>query len=466
MGNAVLIIEDEARLARNIRAYLELHGFQAQASASAEEGLRLLERFSADGIVLDLQLPGMNGLEALARIRQLHPRAKTVMVTGHGSIEAAVEAMRTGAYDFLTKPVSLAKLKLLLEGALGEPERDGGRPHDARPERQGPGVLLGESEGMRAVRRRIQQVLEAERAVPDDPPAVLITGETGTGKELVAHALHYSGSRSAGPFVKLNCAALPAQLVESELFGHEPGAFTDARTRKPGLLEAAAGGTLFLDEVVELDLGAQAKLLRVLDEKVARRLGSIRDYPTSARTIAATNRPLEVEVQEGRFRADLYFRLRIVELHAPPLREREGDVLLLARHFLAVHGTRYGKRNLRMSEAVEQVFLGHRWPGNVRELRNVIEEVVLLTRHDIIQSEDLRLCTVLALPPEERAPAERCHVCSDFPCEGLRLQDVERDLLLKALRQTAWNVSRAARLLGISRDTLRYRMEKFGLSDE
>jgi DNA-binding NtrC family response regulator len=467
MGGAILIIEDETRLAKNIRAYLELNGFTAQVTGSAEEGLGLLGKLTPDGVLLDFQLPGMNGLEVVARIREVDPRIKTIMMTGYGSIELAVEAMRAGAYDFLTKPLSLAKLKLLLDRAIGDEQRDRTPSSSQEREARGVGGLLGESEGVRALRRRIEQVLEAEGyLVQSDLPAVLITGETGTGKELVAHALHYGGSRAAGPFVKLNCAALPAQLVESELFGHERGAFTDARARKQGLLEAADGGTMFLDEVAELELGAQAKLLRVLDEKVARRLGSVRDYQTNARIIAATNRALESELQEGRFRADLYFRLRILELHVPPLRERNGDVLLLARHFLGVHGARYGKPGLRMSEEAERMLLGHRWPGNVRELRNVIEQVVLLARHDVIRPDDLSLCTVMGLPPEERVATADCCACADFPCAGLKLGDVERDLLLKALRQTSWNVSRAARLLGISRDTLRYRMEKFELAQD
>jgi transcriptional regulator with GAF, ATPase, and Fis domain len=265
-------------------------------------------------------------------------------------------------------------------------------------------------------------------------------------------------------FVELNCSTLSAHLVESELFGHERGAFTDARERKPGLVEAADGGTLFLDEVAELELGVQAKLLKLLEEKVARRLGSVRDYRVNVRIIAATNRSLEEAVRDGKFRADLYFRIRVVGIHIPPLRHRNGDVLLLASRFLEMHGARYGKGNLRFSPEVEGMFRSHHWPGNVRELRNVIEQAVLLARREVIQPEDLSLCTALALPVSDRGESARCESCADQPCEGMKLEKVERDMLLKALRQAGWNVSQAAGMLGISRDTLRYRIEKYNLT--
>jgi DNA-binding NtrC family response regulator len=464
MAAATLIIEDECTLAKNMRTYLERSGFEVQVAASAEEGLQLLESFKPDSVLLDFQLPGMNGLELLGRIREFDPRIKLIMMTGHGSIELAVEAMRAGAYDFLTKPVSLAKLKLLLERALGEERRDEVLSYYQKREAEGLDRLVGESEAMRALKRRIHQVLEAERSLTEgDAPAVLITGETGTGKELVAHALHFAGARAARPFVELNCAALPAHLVESELFGHERGAFTDARERKPGLLEAAEGGTLFLDEVGELEQGVQAKLLKVLEEKAARRLGSLRDYRVNVRIVAASNRSLEQGVREGKFRPDLYFRLRIVELFVPPLRDRNGDVLLLARHFLELHGARYGKRSLRFSAEVEGKFLSHRWPGNVRELRNTIEQAVLLARTGLILPEDLSLCTALGSPVDQPFESQLPGAPA-FPSEGVKLEEVERDLLVKALRQTSWNVTQAAKLLGISRDTLRYRIEKFNLA--
>jgi two-component system, NtrC family, response regulator AtoC len=261
------------------------------------------------------------------------------------------------------------------------------------------------------------------------------------------------------PFVEINCTAIPAQLLESELFGHERGAFTDARERKLGLVETAEGGTLFLDEIGDMDLALQSKLLKLLEERSVRRVGSLRDQKVNVRIITATHRSPEALVHAGSFRSDLFFRLRIVQLHVPPLRERGGDILLLARHFLATHGARYNKANLRLSPTVERLLVAHRWPGNVRELRNVIEQAVLLAQGELIDADQLNLSAVLG--PE---PADAAAAAPRAEQDNLRLDKVERDLLLKALETAEWNVTRAAKLLGVSRDTLRYRMEKFQLS--
>ena len=465
LSPAVLVVEDEATLAKNICTYLQRSGFEARSAGDGEQAFALLESFRPEALILDFNLPGIDGLEVLRRVLQTDGHLKVIMLTGHGSVELAVEAMKAGAYDFLTKPVSLSKLKLLLEKALGEQQRDRTLSYYQGREAAALAELIGESAAMCRLKARINQLLEAERHLAGGaPPAVLILGETGTGKELVARAIHFAGPRADQPFVELNCAALLAQLVESELFGHERGAFTDARERKPGLMEAAGGGTLFLDEVAELDPAVQVKLLKVLEEKTARRLGSVRDYPVAARIVAATNQSLETRVREQRFRSDLYFRLRVMELQVPPLRERDDDVLLLARRFLALHGARYGKPSLRFSPGVEAMLRNHRWPGNVRELRNAVEQAVLLAVREEIRPEDLSLCTALALPVEERGRSEVCQSCEDFPCETMRLEEMERDMLLRALRQASWNVTHAARVLGISRDTLRYRIEKYSLT--
>jgi two-component system response regulator AtoC len=409
-------------------------------------------------VLLDLCLPGMDGLAALARFRAADPKLTVIMITGHGSVETAVEAMKAGAYDFLTKPVALSKLTLLLEKALGDERREQALSYLQRraAAQSNLETLLGESEPMRALKRKLAQVLDAERRLSDaDAPAVLIHGETGAGKEVLARALHFAGPRAENPFVEINCASIPAELLESELFGHERGAFTDARERKLGLVETAAGGTLFLDEIGDMELGLQAKVLKLLEEKSVRRLGSVRDQKVNVRIMAATHRDLAALVQAQRFRSDLYYRLRIVELTVPPLRSRGDDILLLARHFLAAHAARYGKGELRFSPEVARLLAAHRWPGNVRELRNVIEQAVLLASAPVIGVSELSLSAVnsAAMPPEIE-PAQ----------EGSRLERVERDLLLQALQTTQWNVSRAARLLGVSRDTMRYRMEKFQLA--
>ncbi|MFZ5510834.1 MAG: sigma-54-dependent transcriptional regulator [Pseudomonadota bacterium] len=461
MAYAILIIEDEATLAKNIVTYLQRYGYEARAAMSAEEGLAQIDSYKPDVVLLDFHLPGMNGLELVARLRRSDAHLPVIMITGHGSVELAVEAMKAGAYDFLTKPVSLGKLKLLLEKALGEERKDQAlsyyRSRDASD--AGMDKLLGESEATRALRQKLAQLLDAERKLRDaDAPAVLITGETGSGKEVVARTLHFCGPRRDKPFVELNCASIPPQLLESELFGHERGAFTDARERKLGLVETADGGSLFLDEIGDMDLGLQAKLLRLLEEKTVRRVGSVHDRKVNVRIIAATHRPLEALMREGRFRSDLFFRLRVVELAVPPLRSRGDDILLLARHFLALHGARYGKPGLRFSPAAERLLLRHPWPGNVRELRNVVEQAVLLVQDDVIEPDELNLWSAAPVAAEAGD--------AGFPDSGIDLDAVERELLQRALIKTGWNVTRAARLLGLSRDTLRYRIEKFRLAPD
>ena len=468
MGAAVLIIEDEATLAKNMSQYLARYGHNVMTADTAESGLTAMESFKPDLVLLDFHLPGMDGMAALAKLRGMAPGLPVIMITGHGTVELAVEAMKAGAYDFLTKPVSLAKLRILVERALGETRREETLSYFQRREAAQGNLdsLLGDSRVMAALKARILQQTEAERRLSDgDAPAVLVLGETGTGKELVARALHYAGPRRDQPFVEINCAAIPAQLLESELFGHERGAFTDAKERKLGLVETAAGGTLFLDEIGDLDLGLQAKLLKLLEEKTVRRLGSLRDQKVDVRIVAATHRPLEQHVRDGKFRADLYFRLRIVQFALPALRERADDVLLLARHFLKLHGTRYGRNNLILSGASQAQLLRHRWPGNVRELRNLMEQAVLLASGSVVGPEHLHL-SPLDLAEDEVLPAAREQSSSPGPCGGSRLEDVERGLLEKALRETQWNVTQAARQLGISRDTLRYRIEKYRLAAE
>jgi DNA-binding NtrC family response regulator len=319
---------------------------------------------------------------------------------------------------------------------------------------------------MQALKSTIRQLLDAEKGMRDgELPAVLITGETGTGKELVARALHFDGVRHSHPFVELNCAAIPTQLLEAELFGYERGAFTDARERKIGLAEAADGGTLFLDEIGDIELGLQGKLLRLLEEKTVRRLGSIRDYRANVRIVAATNRPLEQLVQESKFRPDLYFRLRIIQLALPPLRDRGEDILRLAELFLSLHSARYGKKQLRFSPEAERALQTYVWPGNVRELRNVIEQTVLLINGEVIEPAHLTFCATLGTPLAAREATAPSPADPAQPGEGSKLEQVERDLLIQALKTTSWNVTQAAKLLGLSRDTMRYRIEKYGLSD-
>jgi two-component system response regulator AtoC len=315
-------------------------------------------------------------------------------------------------------------------------------------------ALVGESAAMRSLRELIRTIATTEPADFSPVAPVLVLGETGTGKELVARACHQTGPRSKAPFVEINCAALPAHLIEGELFGHERGAFTDAQTRKIGLIEAADGGTLFLDEIGELDLGLQAKLLRVLENLRVRRLGALTDRQVNVRIIAATNRDLDEQVQAGKFRADLMYRLKVFQIHIAPLRERATDIPLLAQHFLAQLAARYARPELCLDSRALTALVQYPWPGNVRELRNVLERAVLLQRSGVLAAEDL------ALPAQRPMPASPR---TSTPPVGASLESVEREHLLQALHASNWNVTQAARRLGISRDTLRYRMERHGL---
>jgi DNA-binding NtrC family response regulator len=467
MTQSLLLIEDEPTLAKNICAYLVRYDYDVRIATTAEAGLAELDAFKPDIIVLDFNLPGMNGIEALAKIRAIDRQIKVIMLTGHGSIDLAVEAMQAGAYHFISKPIELAKLRVLLEKAVQDEHRDQALSYYQRKVGTDAGMqtILGESAAIQALRRKIRQIGDAEQSLKDaDAPAVLISGETGTGKELVARALHFNGPRRDKPFVEINCASIHQNLLESELFGHERGAFTDARERKFGLFETAEGGTLFLDEIGDMDLALQARVLKVIEDKNVRRLGSTRDQHVNVRILAATHRSLEQQVRDGKFRSDLYFRLRIVQIAVPPLRERGDDALFLAKHFLALHGARYGRAGMAFDQSAEDMLRLHPWPGNVRELRNIVEQAVLLAASPLIDAEHLNLCSPQVFLAKDEPARAASDESRNFPGEGVELAAVERDLLVRALTHTAWNVTHAARLLGLSRDTMRYRIEKFGLT--
>jgi two-component system, NtrC family, response regulator AtoC len=463
MSRAILIIEDEAVLAKNIKTYLERHEYEVVAAATGEEGLEKLEAFLPDVVVLDYQLPKMNGLEVLTRLRDKSPDTKVIMITGHATVEVAVQAMKSGAYDYLSKPVVLSELKLLVDRALGQERVE--KTLNYLQTRQASvsdlKALLGESPQMLDLKEKIKRLVTAEFSLSDnDLPAVLITGETGTGKEVVARAVHFEGPRKRRPFVELNCASIPSHLLEAELFGYERGAFTDARERKYGLMEAAEGGTLFLDEIGELELPMQIKLLKVLEEKKVRRLGGLRENRIDFRIIAATNQDLPQRVQEGKFRSDLYYRLRMMHLSLPPLRARDGDILPLAQAFLAMHGARYRKPDLYFSPDAEQRLLSWHWPGNVRELRNMLEQIVLMAQGNAITADEILFPR---FAPADDAPPVTTAFASLPVNKELNLEGMERQYLVTALEQSGWNVTQAAKMLGLSRDTLRYRMEKFNL---
>ncbi len=486
-GRAALIVDDEVTLARNIAMYLERLGWVTQVAGSAEEALAVYPALRPDVVLLDHNLPGKTGLQALSELRAADSHACVVLMTGYGSIDLAVSAIKQGAADYLAKPLALSELKLLLERLLAQHRLESTVDYyRGREAALGSGIdkLLGASAPMVALRQRMATLAEAERRLTDaDAPTVLIEGETGTGKELVARALHFGGPRANKPFIELNCGALPPQLVEAELFGYEKGAFTDARQRKIGLVEAAEGGTLFLDEIAEADAATQVKLLKLLEDRRFRRLGGLREHQANVRIVCATHRSLEQMVRAGQFRADLYFRLRIVQIQVPSLRERGGDVLFLAQHFLSHHARRYGRPAPSVTAEGAQLLASHPWPGNVRELRNAMEQVLMLAPGDAVGQRELAFIVAAHCAAPNAAVAPGASPDSGFGALGgsptgpgggqaleamgsllgegdLNLERAERHLIDTALKRTGDNVTQAAKLLGISRDTLRYRLER------
>jgi two-component system, NtrC family, response regulator AtoC len=456
MSIAVLIVEDEALLAKNIQRFLLKDGYDVRLAGTVRDAAAAMDTFQPDVVLLDYHLPDGSGLVLLEQLTASHQGSRVIFMTGHSSIELAVEAMKSGAADFITKPLVLEELKLQIQKLSGDQKKDEALSYyrDKQAKRGRLEAIFGQSSAMMKLKSQVSALLDAEQNLTEGlPPPVLVTGETGTGKQLVARALHFDSKRHKAPFIELNCAALPEHLVESELFGHERGSFTDAKERKMGLFEAADGGTLFLDEVGELSLATQAKLLKALEDGKIRRLGSVREQAVSVRVVAATNRNLPLMISQGLFRSDLYFRMHMLEFVVPPLRERNGDVLLLARHFLGHMGEKYKRANLRLSEEAQRALAQYSWPGNVRELRNLMERAVLLSKGHVID------CSVLSFP--ESVPDSAGDMVEIGNGKGL--MDVERELLVSALSKTNWNVSEASRMLGISRDTLRYRIEKFAL---
>ena len=458
----LLIIEDEMVLAKNLAKFFEKAGYLVEVSHDGLTGVQTALRIQPDVVIVDFQLPGMDGLEVIRALRKQDDPPRIVMVTGHASVTLAVEAMKAGSMDLLTKPVTLQSLKEVVERALAE--RGERRALDYYRQRDAQSAsldaLVGESQAMQNLRDLIRNISAIEPADLSPAAPILILGETGTGKELVAKACHQTGPRAKAPFMEVNCAALPAHLIEGELFGFEKGAFTDAHARKVGLIEAADGGTLFLDEIGELDLGLQAKLLRVLENLRVRRLGALTDRQVNVRIVAATNRDLDAQVREGNFRADLMYRLKVFQIQIPSLRARAGDIPVLAAHFLAQLANRYARKALLIGDDAMAALQAHDWPGNVRELRNVLERAVLLKHSGVLEARDLML---VSEPRPAAAMVAGGASASATPALPVSLDALEREHLQKALAQCNGNVTQAAKILGISRDTLRYRMERHGL---
>jgi DNA-binding NtrC family response regulator len=463
MPPLVLVVEDETILADSIAIYLERHAYATAVAHSGEEAARLIEKASPDVAVVDIKLPGIDGLEVLRRLREVSPGTEVVMMTAHASVASAVEAIKRGACDYLTKPLDLDELRVVVDKALAQVRLRRELSYlKSRGEAGGHvSEIVGESPSIRALREQIERFAALEPLGGGEAPTVLILGETGAGKGLVARAIHYRSPRAAGPFVEINCAAIPTTLLEAELFGYERGAYTDARTAKPGLFEAAEGGTLFLDEIGHIDPALQVKLVKAIEEKAVRRVGGLRTKRINTRILAATNRDLEAAIVEGAFRTDLYYRIKVLTVEVPPLRARGADIPLLARHFLDQCTRQYGRPPKRLAPEAEALLLAYPWPGNVRELAHVMERAVLLNESPVVKAEELGLSAGKTEVPV--AVDADGGVAVDFSSGGIVLDEVERKLIEAALQASDWNRTRAAQLLGISKETLRYRMEKYQL---
>ncbi len=447
MASTILIVEDDVDTAMLFRDALIVRGFSSEVVLSAEECLARLAATAIDLVVTDVQMPGTNGIELCRMIRERHPEVLSIVVTGVGGLDTAIAAIRAGAYDYLVKPVKVDALAVAVARALETLSlrrevkrlREGGeRPIDR--------------DGIAGTSAAIQETIALVHRVADSDATVLVTGETGTGKELIARAIHQRSTRRNEPFVAINCGAMPAALLESELFGHVRGAFTDAKQAHTGLFVQAQRGTVFLDEIGEMPLEMQVKLLRVLQQRMVRPVGGDHELPIDARIVAATNKDLETEVEERRFREDLYYRINVVAIGVPPLRSRPGDILVLAQHFLDRAAKRSSKPVIGISEMAARLLIDYDWPGNVRELENCMERAVALCRLDQVTVDDL--------PAKVRQSQDASIViATDSPSELVTLHEMERRYARKVLEAVGGNKAQAARVLGIDRRSLYRRLE-------
>lgn len=456
----ILVVDDEPNLRRVLSAQLARDGYEVLTAEDGADGLELLREHHVDLVITDLKMPKIDGMELLRRALKMDPDLPVVMITAHGTVDTAVEALKTGAFDYITKPFDQAEVRTIVRKALATREfadRDASHEPTSGDETFRYGII-GRSSG-------IQEVCGVLDRVADTPTTVLISGESGTGKEVVARAVHESSSRRERPFIKVNCAAIPRDLMESELFGYERGAFTGAVGSKPGRFELANLGTLFLDEIGSIPVEMQVKLLRALQESEFERVGGVKTLRVDVRVVAATNSDLKREIALGTFRDDLYYRLNVVPIHLPPLRERRGDIPLLARHFVAKFNARLHKSVQGLLPETAVLLESHTWPGNIRELENVIERAVLFCDSDQLRPADLprelqpSADATPSTPPEAGA------------ADGLKQQvkaamsRLEREIIVKALDQTRGNVTHAARLLKISRKGLQLKMKELGLRE-
>jgi two-component system, NtrC family, response regulator AtoC len=447
MKATILVVEDEEKLRRVVELQLKGAGFEVEQAGTVEQAMRLADR--ADVILTDLRLPGVSGLEMLANLRRQDSHTPVIVMTAFGSIETAVEAMKAGAVDFLPKPFSLDHLMTVVNKALElRTLRDENRELRAElSQRYEFDNIVGRSEAMREIFGTITRVAPTRATV-------LLCGESGVGKDMIARAIHHHSPRADRPFVKINCTALPENLMESELFGYEKGAFTGANTSKPGKFEQADTGTVFLDEIGDVPASVQVKLLRILQEREFERLGSNKVKHIDVRVLAATNVDLRAALEQGTFREDLYYRLNVLPINIPPLRERKEDIPYLAGYFVKKLGKDLGSPVQSISDAAMERLIGYHWPGNVRELENVLERSMVLANGAVLEAGDVKLDT---------APAARFTVADNFLPEGTTLDQYEQSIIREALKRANGNKSQAARMLGLTRNALRYRLSQMGL---
>jgi two-component system nitrogen regulation response regulator NtrX len=454
MAYSVLVVDDEINIRKSLDGVLSDEGYRVSVAESAEKAVDMLSRSLVDAVLLDVWLPGMDGLEALKRIRQMYPLLPVIMISGHGTIDMAVKAVKNGAFDFIEKPISLDKLLITLSRAI---EREILRSENVelkeRVERKF--RMVGDSEAMRKLRAEIA-------AAGPTNASVLVSGENGSGKEIVAREIHLHSRRAAKPFVAVNCAAIPEELIESELFGHERGAFTGAVGKRRGRFELADGGTLFLDEVGDMSPRTQAKILRVLEERAFERVGGGDKIRSDVRILAATNRNLPKEVAAGRFREDLFFRLNVFPIHVPALRDRKEDISPIASHFVEEICGEQGKETKGLSAEAIQRMLSHAWPGNIRELRNVVERLVILSMGRRIEEDTVRRVLATDLPSAEPPRLQA------FDEENFREATLafEKAYLERKLRENDFNISRTAEKLGLDRTSIHRKMKQLGIAAE
>lgn len=449
----IFIVDDDKYIPSLLEDVLSPLGHEVTAKSTAEEAIEYLKEEEADLIFLDIQLPGMDGISFLRKLNQLQYRIPVVVITGHANIDSAVQAMKLGAYDYIRKPLNLDEILIIINKIVDERQKDEQLAYFQKQKEDifGFGNIVGGSKPMQSVFRFIQQVAHSPKTT------VLIRGETGTGKELVARAIHHLSDRSDKPFVEINCSAFQETLLEAELFGYEAGAFTGANKRKKGLLELANHGSFFLDEIGDMSSSLQAKILKVIEKQTFRRVGGTREIMVDIRIISASSRDIEKCITEGTFREDLYYRINVATITLPPLREREDDVIILAEHFLKLYNVEFKKNIKCISPQLRTFLLGHSWPGNVRELKNLVERAVLF------ENTDLLTCANITMS-ENNIPLLGGAPKISIPSGGIILDDIEKSLIEEALKNTQYNQTRAAKLLNISRETLKYRMKKYQIT--